>query len=77
MEITTTTPNRLLRLAQVEDRLGLKRSAIYKLISEGSLERPLKIGLRSSRWTELSIERFIEARVLEAKQAQTNTTQKG
>jgi prophage regulatory protein len=68
METNTTTPSRLLRLAQVEDRLGLKRSAVYKLISEGVLAKPLKIGLRASRWPESEIERFIQARVTEAGQ---------
>jgi prophage regulatory protein len=67
MEPTITTPNRLLRLADVEHRLGLKRSTVYKLVSEGSLGKPLKLGLRCSRWPESEIERFIKARMDGAK----------
>jgi prophage regulatory protein len=41
---------RLLRLAEVSTMVGLRRSAIYKHISEGRFPAPVKVGDRSVRW---------------------------
>jgi prophage regulatory protein len=41
---------RLLRLAEVSTMVGLRRSAIYQYISEGSFPAPIKIGIRGVRW---------------------------
>jgi prophage regulatory protein len=41
---------RLLRLAEVSTMIGLKRSAIYKYVSEGRFPAPIKVGYRSVRW---------------------------
>jgi prophage regulatory protein len=41
---------RLLRLAEVSTMIGLKRSAIYRYVAEGSFPAPIKVGERSVRW---------------------------
>jgi prophage regulatory protein len=41
---------RLLRLAEVSTMIGLKRSSIYRYVSDGSFPAPIKVGERSVRW---------------------------
>jgi prophage regulatory protein len=41
---------RLLRLAEVSTMVGLKRSSIYRYVSEGNFPAPIKVGYRSVRW---------------------------
>lgn len=50
----------LLRLGQVESRVGLKKSKIYALIAEGKFPRPVKIGHASS-WVSTEIDQWIAA----------------
>jgi prophage regulatory protein len=54
---------RLLRIGQVEDKVGLKRSPIYAEIKKGEFPPPIKIGSRSSAWVEDEIDAWIEARI--------------
>jgi predicted DNA-binding transcriptional regulator AlpA len=42
-------PARLLRLPDVEARVGLKRSSIYRKIEEGSFPRPILLGAERTR----------------------------
>jgi prophage regulatory protein len=44
------TAQRLLRLSEVSTMVGLRRSAIYKYVSEGRFPAPVKVGERSVRW---------------------------
>ena len=52
MDSTNAVPQaqRLLRLAEVSTMVSLRRSAIYKYISEGRFPAPVKIGIRGVRW---------------------------
>ena len=53
-------PNKLLRLPQVSERVGLKKSTIYKLVSEGSFPPPIKIeNTRASLWPEVHIDAWV------------------
>lgn len=52
----------LLRRADVELLTGLSRSSIYRLISEGSFPRPVKVGERAVRWPASAIEAWRAAR---------------
>jgi prophage regulatory protein len=54
---------RLLRLPEVRQKVGLSRSAIYKLISEGQFPRQIPIGPRTVAWCQEDVERWIEERV--------------
>ena len=51
---------RLLRAADVMDRVGLGRTKLYALIAAGAFPAPVKIG-RGSRWRSDEIAAWIEA----------------
>ncbi len=53
------TPDRLIRLPEVVDRIGFKKSNIYRLIQEDKFPRPVKIGCRASAWKESEIQAWI------------------
>ena len=58
----THPPGRLIRRKELEDRIGLARSTIYRMINEGMFPRPVRIGRRAVAWLESDIERWIAAR---------------
>ncbi len=54
----STRSLKLLRLPAVMDRVGLRRTSIYKLISAGTFPAPKKIG-RASLWVEYEVDQWI------------------
>ena len=52
-------PARFLRLPEVVARVGLKRSAIYKRMSEGRFPKSRSLGSRCAVWLEAEIENWI------------------
>ena len=52
--------DRMLTLAAVEERVGLKKSAIYARIAEGNIPKQVNHGGAVS-WSELEIDEWIEA----------------
>jgi prophage regulatory protein len=65
---------RILRFAQVEDRTGLKHSAIYERIGEGTFPRPVPLGPKARGWLESEINNWIEQRIAEREAAETAET---
>ena len=67
-------PRSLLRMAAVTERVGLKRSTIYRLVAEGSFPPPLRLlsGRRGSRWDSVAVERWIADEVMRAQGGRTN-----
>ena len=55
-------PMRLLRIRQVEDLIGLKKSALYNLISEGNFPRPVAVGPRIKAWRSEDVAAWIDQR---------------
>lgn len=53
----------LLRRPAVESLTGLRRSALYERIADGTLPRPVSLGLRAVAWPANEIERVNRARV--------------
>ena len=51
--------DRLLRLADVEDRVGIRRSAIYRWMNDGRFPKPLRVSPRAVRWRLSDIEDWI------------------
>lgn len=51
--------DRLLRLPQVMNRVGLKRSAIYQRMREGRFPRSRVLGPRCTVWLESEIDRWV------------------
>ncbi len=50
--------DRLIPLPEVERMVGLKKTAIYDRINNGTFPRPTKIG-SASRWSEQAIQQVI------------------
>ena len=50
---------RLIRLPEVQHRVGLGRSTIYRWMAEGKFPRPVQLGGYSVAWQELEVEEWI------------------
>ncbi|HBT4924920.1 AlpA family transcriptional regulator [Klebsiella pneumoniae] len=57
------TSQRLLRLHQVLDKTGLKRSQIYTYMKTGDFPGSVKIGPSSVAWLESEIDDWIKAKL--------------
>ena len=53
---------RLLRLPEVAERVGLRRTAIYDGIAAGTFPSPVHVTSRAVRWKESQIEIWIAER---------------
>ncbi|CAM6351348.1 TPA: AlpA family phage regulatory protein [Escherichia coli] len=54
---------RFLRLAQVMDKTGLKRSQIYAYMKTGDFPKSVKIGPSSVAWLESEIDDWVKAKL--------------
>ena len=63
-----TSTSRLLRMPQVQAKVDLSKSQIYKLIEQGSFPKQIKVCQRVSAWFSGDIETWVEQRVLESTQ---------
>ncbi len=54
--------DRLLRLPEVEDTTGLKRSTIYQKAKQGLFPKPVKLTERSSAWRESEVQAWVAGR---------------
>ena len=50
----------LMRRSQLEERLGLTRSSIYKMMDDGEFPRPMKIGKRAVGWRADDVEHWLK-----------------
>ena len=57
---TTQNSRRIMRLADVEQATGFKRSHIYNLMSEGRFPKARRIGCRAVGWDSTEIQQWIE-----------------
>lgn len=55
---------RLLRLQQVGEITGLRRSMIYQLEADGNFPRRVKLAARAVGWVESEIRAWIAARIM-------------
>ncbi|WP_199797029.1 helix-turn-helix transcriptional regulator [Erythrobacter longus] len=53
---------RLIRLPEVQHRVGLGRSTIYRWMSEGKFPKPVSLGGYSVAWPENEIDEWIRRR---------------
>ena len=61
-EASDQTCARLLRLKEVQHRVGLGRSTIYRWMEDGKFPKPHLIGGYSVRWLESDINGWITAK---------------
>lgn len=58
---------KILRLPQVIEMIGMSKSSIYLAISNGNFPKPIKLSERSVGWTANDIENFIERKIQESR----------
>jgi prophage regulatory protein len=66
IESEATQPRRvtrLIRLPEVQHRVGLGRSTIYRWMAEGKFPKPVQLGGYSVAWAEDDIDEWIRQRV--------------
>src|SRR5262249_27040640 len=56
---------RILRLPDVEARVGLKQTAIYDGVTKGTFPKPVPLGKRAVGWLEHEIDAWLDARIAE------------
>jgi prophage regulatory protein len=52
----------LLRMPQVETATGLKKSALYQRMKEGTFPEPVRLGPRSVAWPKILVQKWIDER---------------
>lgn len=50
--------DQLLRRPEVERRIGLARSSIYRMMEAGEFPRPIRIGRRAVAWRASDLDRW-------------------
>ena len=63
----------ILRLPDVQKKIGLSRSAIYQYIAEGSFPTSIALGSRAVGWIEAEIDDWIAGRIKLARPAKTKS----
>ncbi|MSQ54907.1 MAG: AlpA family transcriptional regulator [Betaproteobacteria bacterium] len=68
-------PRRLLRLPDVEQAVGYRRTAIYDKVKTGEFPKPIPLGPRARAvgWISEEIEAWIESRIQAAQQPEQQT----
>ena len=64
---TAAAPLSLLRLPQVIERVGMRRTAIYDGVSRGTFPRPIKLGRRCVAWPSDVIDAWVRERIAESR----------
>lgn len=59
--------DRVLRWPEVKERVGLCRSHIHNLVSQGKFPSPIKLGARASGWLESEINSWLERQISESR----------
>lgn len=60
-------PESLLRIAQVEARVGLRKSAIYEQVRRGTFPAPVKLSRKCTCWPASSIDTWIRERIADSR----------
>ena len=55
-------PKRLLRVAEVMDRCGFKRTTLHRLVKRDDFPKPVMLTNRAVAWLESDVEEWIESR---------------
>lgn len=55
-------PSRLLRLPDVLDRIGLRRSRLYDLVARGRFPQPVQLSSRAVAWHESEVDAWCAGR---------------
>jgi prophage regulatory protein len=58
---------RFLKVTEVMSRVGLSRSAIYRMMDHGDFPTQIKLTDRSAAWVESEVDAWIARRIEEAR----------
>lgn len=59
---------KILKIGDVEDRTGKKKSSIYADIKAGTFPAPISLGGRSRGWVDTDIDEWLENRIALSRQ---------
>src|SRR5690349_3150934 len=59
----------LIRIAEVENMVGLTRSEIYRLVREGDFPKQVPFGLRAVAWVRTEVEGWVRRKIAERDEA--------
>ena len=59
----TRRVTRLIRLPEVQHRVGLGRSTIYRWMAEGKFPKPVQLGGYAVAWSEAEVEAWIAGKL--------------
>ena len=54
--------DRMIRRGEVETRVGLSTTSLYRLMRAGKFPRPIRVGPKAVRWSENAIENYLAGR---------------
>ena len=55
--------SKLLKAKQVAEYVNVSKSQIYKLVQQGRLPKPIKLGERGSAWLLSEVDAWLQSRV--------------
>jgi len=58
--------DRLIRLAEVENLVGCKKSTIYALLKERQFPQPIRLSTRMVAWPETAVLQWVQDRINQA-----------
>jgi prophage regulatory protein len=65
----------MLRIAQVKKIIGLSRSTIYSLISQGSFPRQVHMGPKAVAWISSEVQTWVVARITQSRGVKEEVSQ--
>lgn len=63
------TKTHILRIPDVQRRVGLSRAQIYSLVTRGEFPAPIKLGVKASGWLESEIDHWIDEQIKKSRRA--------
>ena len=53
--------DRMMRISEVIDVLGVSRSTLYRMVAGGGFPRPVRVGQRATRWRQSDIQQWMDS----------------
>ena len=57
--------DRLIRLPEVENLIGCKKSTVYTMLKQGTFPRPIRLSARMVAWPETVVLKWLQDRIQE------------
>ena len=56
---------KILKLKEVEHKIGLKKTSIYHMVDQKTFPAPIKLGPRSTGWVESELDDWVNEKIKE------------